>query len=121
MPRSRRHRPLPADPLWDVARGVALTPHQPDACAGADAAVTVRARRHPTGWFIRATHRPGLPPAALAHLREFAIVRTFLLLRHGPQPSAWEPGPTPDEWVARTDLDAPDYTALVPDTVPAGW
>jgi hypothetical protein len=60
----------------------------------------ITARRHPTGWFLSASHPAGMSAEELADFRHFVSVRVYVLLHDGPVPGAWERGSSSGEWVA---------------------
>ena len=76
------------DPEWAIAASI-----QPQERPGDSTLIT--ARRHPTGWFITASHPPGMTAEERADFRHFVCVRVYLLLRYGPGLGAWERGSTP--------------------------
>jgi hypothetical protein len=113
-------KPRQTDPEWEVARSVLVGPS--DAVwAAADA--DVLAIRHPMGWFIRAQYRRGLAEDQLRDVAEFVLVRTYLLLTHGPQPDLWEEEQSAGEALWHTTLLLPQEVVGVglPDTLPFDW
>jgi hypothetical protein len=104
-----RDRGRPTDPLWEVASATRILvadpttvtslslesdPSEPDA----DVDGVLVASRHPTGWFLHAVRRDDLSADELAPFRELVIVRSYLLLAHGPGLPAWRPSPVEGEW-----------------------
>ncbi len=78
------------DENWSIAKSIQLTPTReglPPGCRG-----VVAAEPHPTGWFISARHDPDLPHAQVEDFAHFVMVRTYLLLEHGPDVSVWQLG-----------------------------
>jgi hypothetical protein len=92
----RRHssRPVREDPEWAIATSVEIREHD-GAAAG-----RITARRHPTGWFITASHPAGMSGEERSDFAHFVCVRVYLLLRQGAVPGLWERGPGPGEWIA---------------------
>jgi hypothetical protein len=87
-------RPVVEDPAWAIAASVQFQE---------DAEVVggrIAARRHPTGWFLSASHPAGMSAEELADFRHFVSVRVYVLLHDGPVPGAWERGSSSGEWVA---------------------
>jgi hypothetical protein len=98
-----------ADPLWEVAAST-----QVFTIGGATVERLARevdhgsvellhdglliARSHPTGWFVWAVRRDDLTGEDLDHFGELVVVRTYLLLRHGPVRTVWRPTPGRAEW-----------------------
>ena len=81
----------------------------------------VRARPHPTGWFLSGHHRADLAADEVANFAEFARVRAFLLLSQGPTVATWAPGPGSDDWIAWWVVPRLEAAEQVPDAVPADW
>jgi hypothetical protein len=88
-------RPVPEDPEWAVATSIQIQ----ERADGGSTGPRITARGHPTGWFITASHPPGMRADERADFRHFVCVRVYLLLHNGPIPGAWERGCT-GEWVA---------------------
>jgi hypothetical protein len=105
-------RPVPEDPAWAIASSVQIQEHD----GSGDSAGRITARRHPTGWFISASHPTGMTAEERADFSHFVCVRVYLLLHNGPIPGAWNPGSSTGEWVAdlaaTPELRAPDVAAL---------
>ena len=90
-------RPVREDPEWAIATSVQIREH--DGAAG-HAAGRITARRHPTGWFITASHPAGMSAEERSDFAHFVCVRVYLLLRQGAVPGLWERGPGRGEWIA---------------------
>ncbi len=73
---------------WALAHSVKLTRTREGLKPGCHGVVI--AERHPTGWFISAEFDPASPTEQVDDFMHFVVVRTYLLLEHGPQTCAWE-------------------------------
>jgi hypothetical protein len=104
-----RDREGRTDPLWDVASSAQVLAVDPQTVTSLaletgveepDDAVhgVLVANRHPTGWFLHAVRRNDLSEDQLAPFREVVMVRSYLLLAHGPEAPAWRPSPIDGEW-----------------------
>ncbi len=107
------------DPEWAIAMSVPVRPSPVGVPVGTLGAVT--ARRHPTGWFIVARHRPEMSSAEVADFGHFVCVRIYLLLRYGPSPDTWAPDRSSDQWRAYLPAETPLQKPHVPEVVPVSW
>ncbi len=117
-PVSQSLRRVTEDPEWAIAMSV---PIGPGAVGVHGTLGAVTARRHPTGWFIVARHRPDMSSAEVADFGHFVCVRVYLLLRYGPGPDTWAPDRSSDQWRAHLLADTPLQTPHVPEVVPVIW
>lgn len=78
------------DENWAIARSIQLTPSREGLEPGCHG--TVSAEPHPTGWFISARFDPDLEQAQVDDFAHFVMVRTYLLLEHGPDVAVWQYG-----------------------------
>jgi hypothetical protein len=97
-------QPVREDPEWAIARSIQLQVRE-------GGAARITARRHPTGWYITASHPPDMPAEERADFRHFVCVRVYLLLHNGPIPGAWECGSSPEEWAADLPQSPPWATS----------
>ena len=74
---------------WDLARSIQITPARNPLPPNRHG--WIAARRHPTGWFISARYAPDLNETDRADFAQFAMARTYLLLKDGPRAHLWEP------------------------------
>jgi hypothetical protein len=70
-----------------LARSIPITPTRDGIKSGCSGVVA--AQRHPTGWFIFAGVDPDSTAEQIEDFAHFVVVRTYLLLEYGPQPSTW--------------------------------
>jgi hypothetical protein len=77
----------PGTDKWALARSVVLTPSLEGIRTGCQGVII--AEPNPTGWFIAARFDPALTADQIEDFTQFVLVRTFLLLEHGPQPGLW--------------------------------
>jgi hypothetical protein len=111
------------DPYWTLAEGIEAFPdlaELPGPWEPGIVGVAV-ARPHQTGWFLSGHVRANLTPDERNDFTEFAKVRAFVLLRHGPQAGLWEPAANDDDWLARMPADEWRVADHVPDGLPAHW
>jgi len=103
----RRDRSV--DPLWEVASATQVLVADQATIAslarggdveplGAPVDGVVSGTRHPTGWFLHAVRRADLPDSEVGAFHELVVVRSYLLLAHGPQPPVWLRGTGQDTW-----------------------
>ncbi len=91
-------RSVALHPEWAIAVSVPISAYA--AGSPGDTPGTVIARRHPTGWFIAASHGADMSAEDLADFRHFVCVRVYLLLRHGPRAAAWAHDEAREQWRA---------------------
>ncbi len=73
------------------------------------------ARRHPTGWFLSALRCDDVPAHDRDHFRELVTVRSYLLLRDGPEPRLWGVAHVGHEWRSAATSLVVDLADLVRD------
>jgi hypothetical protein len=116
---SQPRKPVTETADWAIATSVPIRVDVDGALGDTPGAVT--ARRHPTGWFISATHSSGMSAEELADFRLFVRVRVHLLLRHGPRPGVWESDACSEQWRAALPAAAPAGGLPIPDRGPDSW
>ena len=107
------------NPEWAIAMSVPIRVHADGALGDTRGVMT--ARRHPTGWFIAASHRTEMSAEELADFRHFVHVRVHLLLRHGAQSGAWAHDASSEQWRADVPAAAVLNACRIPQGVPDSW
>jgi hypothetical protein len=118
-----RHRDRGADPLWKVASATQIfgadeetvnTLARVGSWAESPGPVdgVLIGRRHPTGWFLHGVRRHTLMADELPVFTELVMVRSYLLLAHGPDASVWRLGADTDEWRSPVYSMAHELAAL---------
>ena len=83
------------DPEWELARSVEISV---EPWWGRLVDGVVLARRHGSGWFLKAEHRSDLDADARADFSEFVVVRVYLLLTRGTVAGGWVAGQPDGLW-----------------------